>query len=401
MWLYCVDVERLDDDTHLYIIYLTCLFCVVYHFCVCVCVCLLVAAFYRLYREDRINSDLKEPLVGQKQQNKNSSSNKTSSQQNHDDENEDNNNKTSSSNATSNKTSSKSGNNNNKRSFWGRKTFTTTSTTTTAILAMTTVALLCSSPAVVSAASDNKEVVGRLGTTLAKGSDTECRMLQNKATYTFTLDPVNLETNCVLVPGNAADMYQLVLTGGGAAAAAADYRFDLLEIDGQGYRTTPGSWSASSQGMEYCAPGGSMLYFSATAGAAGDGENKEITVSTTWLPDNSDGSYCCISQPIPWNWGIPRCSSIEEKYDEGVCWSSPNYFLKASSMEYRVARPHPLPDTVVTWGSRSMADNCASVQLSDGALTFETKDGPMTQTIATSFTSSSTGEERCLFVEGM
>lgn len=230
-------------------------------------------------------------------------------------------------------------------------------------------------------------------------------MLQNQAMYTFSLDPVNLETNCVLVPGNAADMYQLVLTGGGAAAAAAaaaDYQFDLLEIDGQGYRTTPGSWSASSQGMEYCAPGGSMLYFSAPApGVADDDDHKKITVSTTWLPDNSDSSYCCINQPIPWNWGIPRCSSIEEEYDEEVCWSSPNYFLKASSMEYRVARPHPLPDTVVTWGSRSMTDNCASVQLSDGALTFETNDDPMTQTIATSFTSSSTGEERCLFVEGM
>jgi hypothetical protein len=65
-------------------------------------------------------------------------------------------------------------------------------------------------------------------------------------------------------------------------------------------------------------------------------------------------------------------------------------------MEYRVARPHPLPDSVVTWAGRDIADNCASISISDGepyeaedeAVKDTGIDTPIAQTIATSFISS-------------
>jgi hypothetical protein len=340
-----------------------------------------VAAFFRLYHEDRINSELKEPLVEQKGNKVSRSSNTQSNDASaaNQQSSSDNTNKANQKTLNSSNSSRKS----SKRSFWGRKN----TIANTTLVAMVTLCLLLGNP--VNASED--EIVGRLGTTLAKGSDTGCHMLQNKATATFALNATDLESNCVLVPGNAADLYRLVITG----SAPDSYNFDLLEIEGKGYRTTPGSWGETSQGMEYCAPGGSMLYFDHSDATM----EKEITISTTWLPENND-EYCCIDQTIAWSWGIPRCPSIVEAGDNEVCWSSPNYFLKASSFEYRVARPHPLPDTVVTWASRNIADNCASIQISDGAPFTEGPDDPTTQTIATTFTSSATGGERCLFLEG-
>jgi hypothetical protein len=71
----------------------------------------------------------------------------------------------------------------------------------------------------------------------------------------FALNTSNLESNCVLVPGNPIDLYKLVILG----SSSASYTFDLLEIEGEGYRTTPAGWDDSSAGIEYCAPGGSML----------------------------------------------------------------------------------------------------------------------------------------------
>jgi hypothetical protein len=78
-------------------------------------------------------------------------------------------------------------------------------------------------------------------------------------------------------------------------------------------------------------------------------------------------------------------------------------------MEYRVARPHPLPDSVVTWAGRDIADNCASISISDGQ-PYEVEDeaekdtgtdNPIAQTIATSFISSTSSGEQCMFLEGM
>jgi hypothetical protein len=220
-------------------------------------------------------------------------------------------------------------------------------------------------------------------------------MLQNKNTTTFALNSSNLESNCVLVPGSPIDLYKLVITG----ATQASYKFDLLEIEGEGYRSTPAGWDDTSAGLEYCAPGGSMLYFDHSSDTTLE---KDITISSLWLPANND-SYCCVDQPIAWSWGIPRCPSIVQAHEKQFCLSSQNYFLKASSMEYRVARPHPLPDSVVTWAGRDIADNCASIQISDGEPYREVEagtDSPITQTIATSFTSSSSGGEQCMFLEG-
>ncbi|KAG7340905.1 polymorphic outer membrane domain containing protein [Nitzschia inconspicua] len=341
---------------------------------------LLGYAFYRLYHEDRINSELKEPLVEHKSNHTSSDSNKSSDDNAQTSDDTQKRNRKSSSN-----NSSSSSRKSIKRGFWGRKVVGVT-TSTTAILATAVLSLILSHPAM---ASDDV-VVGRLGTTLASGSDTGCTMLQNRATATFELDAIDLESNCYLVPGNAADIYHLVITG----SVPSDYQFDLVEIEQKGYRTTPTRWGESSQGMEYCAPGGSMLYFH----NANSTMEKEITISSNWLAVNN-GESCCIDQPIAWSWGVSRCPSVIEANDEEVCWSSPNYFLKASSFEYRVARPSPLNDTVVTWASRNVDDNCASIQLSEGAPQSEGPDVPVKQTIATTFGSTVSTDDRCLFLE--
>jgi tetrahydromethanopterin S-methyltransferase subunit F len=358
--------------------------------------------FLRLYQEDQIKSELKEPMVQQEVQKQSSDpsssttddapQNDISASESQCNKQANNNNKNTSNSSSSNTPNGSRNSTSTKRGFWGGKNWwwNSTKAPTGALVIMTTL------PFLVSPAKANDEILTRLGTTLVAGSDTQCRMLQNKNTVTIALNSTNWETNCVLVPGNPIDLYKLVITG----ATPATYKFDLLEIEGEGYRTTPAGWDDTSEGMEYCAPGGSMLYFDQLSDTT---VQQVITISSLWLPANN-GSYCCVDQPIAWSWGIPRCPSLIQAHEEQVCLSSPNYFLKASSLEYRVVRPHPLPDTVVTWGSRDIADNCASTQISDGEPYIEVEeegtDNPITQTIATSFTYSNSGGERCVFLEG-
>lgn len=53
--------------------------------------------------------------------------------------------------------------------------------------------------------------------------------------------------------------------------------------------------------------------------------------------------------------------------------------------------------SVVLWESKSIAQNCASILISDGA---PASDEPDLQTIATTFITNPEGEERCVFLDG-
>jgi hypothetical protein len=243
--------------------------------------------------------------------------------------------------------------------------------------------------------TENDQVIGRLGLALSEGqaeSKTECTKLVNRQSMGYTLNAQDLAKNCLLVPGISTDRYRLTLTTAGDTPKA--YSFELLEVENSEFRRTPESWDETSLGMEYCAPGGSIIYFDNMAKE----EGKALQVLAEWLPENTD-DYCCVSQHMDWTWGEVRCPQTIGPDDPSVCWSTPHYFFKADGMEYVVARPDPTPDTVVTYASKDISNNCDSLEVGTGGK-FLQPNNVATQTIAANFASSSSGERRCLFLEG-
>ncbi len=233
-----------------------------------------------------------------------------------------------------------------------------------------------------------EQVVPRVGNAFARGGFSHCKSLTNRYTNQFTLGVEDLTNNCVLVPGSSADIYRLVIKGDYPDM----YLFDLMEIHEDGYKITPETWDETVQGMEYCAPGGSILYFDNSEKKS----DKHIAISTIWLSAATD-DYCCVNQPISWSYGKARCPSTIEANDPRVCWSTSKYYFQADHMDYRIARPDPIPDTVVAWQNRSIAKNCASVYVAEGEPYIESTTK---QTISTTFTSMNAGGENCVFMEG-
>lgn len=208
----------------------------------------------RLYREDRINSDLKEPLV-ETESNKssrytstNKSSTNTSGQIESEMPNPDKNN-TKSGDKSKDTSSSKDGNDSvsSKRNVWGRsrsknKRGSPSNNASTLSIAFVTLSLVVWTQH--AKAQENDQILSRLGNALVEGRETGCQSLQNRDTLLFELKDALLDKNCFMVPGTSLDLYRLEILG----AAPDKYMFHLIEIEGKGYRTTPGSWDETTQG---------------------------------------------------------------------------------------------------------------------------------------------------------